>query len=73
MVSSVRIATGSMSPVPSFLTKTEEFLKGKKLTGEVIETAAAIASEEVSPRTSKDYRKRVTGRLVSRFLKEARS
>lgn len=73
VVSSVRIATGSMSPVPLFLAKTEGYLKGKRLTGEVIETAAAIASEEVSPRTSKDYRKRVTGRLVSRFLKEARS
>ncbi|WP_213697687.1 FAD binding domain-containing protein [Acetomicrobium sp.] len=72
-VDDVRLAAGSMSPVPIFLTETKKYLRGKKLTEEVIDEARLIASEEVSPRTSKDYRKRVTGRLVSRFLKEARS
>src|SRR5690606_21508405 len=72
VITDIRIAVGSMSPVPMFLTEVQNYLKGQRLTDEVIRKAGLMASQAVSPRTSADYRKRVTGRLISRFLLELR-
>jgi len=56
----IRIAFGSVAPVPLRARKTEEFLKGKELTDEIIVEASKIARDDVSPiddvRASKKYR-----------------
>ena len=72
VITDIRIAVGSMSPIPMFLTEVQNYLEGQRLTDEVIRKAGLMASQAVSPRTSTDYRKRVTGRLISRFLLELR-
>lgn len=56
----IRIAFGSVAPIPLRAKKAEEFLKGKELTDEIIVKASKIARDDVSPiddiRASKKYR-----------------
>ncbi|SKC42408.1 FAD binding domain-containing protein [Maledivibacter halophilus] len=70
----IRIALGSVAPTPVRARKTEDFLKGKDLSDEVIYKAGAIASTEVSPiddvRGSKEYRLEMVDILVRRGLRE---
>lgn len=69
-----RIAVGSCAPTPIRLPKTEELLKGKKLTAELIQQAAELASTEVSPiddvRASAEYRVSLVKVAVRRSLAE---
>ncbi|NLL36527.1 MAG: 2Fe-2S iron-sulfur cluster binding domain-containing protein [Fretibacterium sp.] len=66
----LRLAAGSMSPIPRRLKETEAELIGKKLDRPLLEKAASAASREISPRKQTHYRKKITGNLVSRFFEE---
>jgi carbon-monoxide dehydrogenase small subunit/xanthine dehydrogenase small subunit len=70
----VRIAAGSVAPIPVRLRKVEQSLEGSELHREAIQRAGELASDEVTPiddvRSTEHYRRTITGRLVSRFLRE---
>lgn len=71
-VKQVRIALGSVAPIPLRVKKAEEILKGHKLNKELINQAGQIAAESTSPicdvRATAEYRRKVSGVLVSRLL-----
>jgi CO/xanthine dehydrogenase FAD-binding subunit len=81
-VRDIRICAGSVSPVVERAPKTEELLRGQRLTDEVISVAARQLSEEVSPisdiRSTEEYRRHICGAVLSdalhsvRFRAEAR-
>jgi xanthine dehydrogenase small subunit len=72
----VRLAAGSVAPAPLLLSGTMSLLEGRRLTRESVDTlaaaAAAAVSAEVRPitdlRSTAEYRRIVTARLVARFL-----
>jgi carbon-monoxide dehydrogenase medium subunit len=72
----IRIAFGSVAPIPLRAYKSEAFLEGKKLTDGIIAEAAKIARMEVSPiddiRASKEYRLDMVELSVVRGLEEIR-
>ncbi len=69
-----RLAFGAVAPTPVRLPKTEELLKGKALTEDLIMQAAELAQTEISPisdiRASKQYRLDVVAVIVRRCLKQ---
>jgi len=73
-IEDVRIALGSVAPVPLRLTETERLLKGKKLEPALIEAARKIAIQEIRPiddiRSTARYRSAVSGNLVVEFLEK---
>ena len=66
----IRIATGSVAPMPIRLTGVEEFLKNKEIKNELIEEAINKVSEEVNPisdiRASEEYHRYISGILFKR-------
>ncbi|MDR1979401.1 MAG: FAD binding domain-containing protein [Synergistaceae bacterium] len=66
----LRLAAGSMSPIPRRLKETEAALIGETLDAPFIHRAARLASEEISPRRQAAYRKNITGNLTRRFFEE---
>ena len=48
-IQTVHISAGGVGPVPMFLIKTSEYLLGKNLSEEIIESACIIAGEEITP------------------------
>ena len=60
-VKTLRIAAGSMSPIPRRLHDTESALTGKTIDAAFVEKATRLASEEISPRRQTAYRKNITG------------
>ncbi len=56
-----RVAAGGVSPVPLLLKRTGDFLKGKILSENILQTACSVAVEEISPisdvRGSKEYKR----------------
>jgi len=70
----VRLAVGSMAPTVIALKETVQFLEGRALDGETIEEASRLAEGDVIPiddvRSTADYRRTITGRLVARFLQD---
>jgi len=73
-VKDVRIAMGSIAPIPLRLFKIEEFLKNKKINDELIEEAIKKVREEVKPigdvRASAEYRRYISGILFKRAFKK---
>ncbi len=71
----VRLAAGSVAPVPLRLRSAEKWLAGRVLDEETIQHAGTLAAEDVSPiddvRATARYRREVTGDLVARFLRQA--
>ncbi|MDD4159636.1 MAG: molybdopterin dehydrogenase, partial [Synergistaceae bacterium] len=65
-----RAAAGSMSPIPMRLKELKSVLVRKRLTEELAEEAAKAVYDEVKPRKSSEWRKRMTSNLVKSFLKE---
>lgn len=67
-IQSAAIALGSIAPTPVRLTEVEAFLAGKKLTPKLINEAEALAQATVKPiadiRSSAEYRRWASGRLV---------
>jgi xanthine dehydrogenase small subunit len=61
------VSAGGVGPIPMFLEKTGNFLRGKKLTEQLIEEAISYMQEEISPisdaRGSAAYKRLLLGQL----------
>lgn len=72
MIGDVRLALGSVAPVPLRLKETERFLTGKKIERSLISAAREITMKEIHPiddiRSNARYRTAVAGNLVAEFL-----
>jgi CO/xanthine dehydrogenase FAD-binding subunit len=72
IIDDVRIAVGSVAPVPLRLFDTERALRGKRLSDALIKSASKTAAIEIKPiddiRSTATYRAAVTGNLVAEFL-----
>jgi putative cofactor-binding repeat protein len=70
----VRLALGSVAPIPLRLNETERVLTGKKIDSSLIETAKKSVVEEIQPiddiRSTARYRAAVAGNLVAEFLEK---
>ncbi len=72
VVHDVRIALGSVAPIPLRLGETERVLLGKKIEAGLIEAARKSVAREIQPiddiRSTARYRTAVAGNLVAEFL-----
>ncbi len=72
VIEDVRIACGSVSPVPLRLTETERMLNGKLIEPALMSLARKTAQAEIQPiddiRSTAKYRAAVAGNLVVEFL-----
>jgi CO/xanthine dehydrogenase FAD-binding subunit len=70
----VRLALGSVAPVPLRLSETEHFLIGKKIEASLVGTVKKSVAQEISPiddiRSTARYRAAVAGNLVAEFLEK---
>jgi carbon-monoxide dehydrogenase medium subunit len=70
----VRVAAGSVAPVPMRLREVEELLEKNPITSDTAHEAARIAMESVSPitdiRSTEDYRQHITGVFVQRAVEQ---
>jgi CO/xanthine dehydrogenase FAD-binding subunit len=75
-VTDIRVAIGSVAPVPLRLRGTENALKGKAIDTEAIATARSTAIAEIQPiddlRSTAAYRSAIAGNLVVEFLNALR-
>jgi len=71
-IEDVRIALGSVAPVPLRLNDTENLLQGKKLEAELAKLAAGSVARQIRPiddiRSTTNYRTAVAANLVSKFV-----
>jgi CO/xanthine dehydrogenase FAD-binding subunit len=74
VVQDIRLAMGSVAPVPLRLRETESVLKGKRIDPALLRLARATAAAEVQPiddiRSTARYRAAVAGNLVAEFLQQ---
>ena len=67
-ISEAGISAGGVGPIPMYLQKTSDFLKGKKISEEVVDGAIEIMHSEISPisdaRGSKEYKTLLLGQLI---------
>jgi OHCU decarboxylase len=72
IIEDIRMAVGSVAPIPFRLTETERVLRGKKIDPVLILLAKKTAASEIQPiddiRSSARYRRAVTANLVAEFL-----
>src|SRR5208337_4250340 len=72
VVEDLRLAAGSVAPVPLRLTETERIVKGKRIDAALIQLARTTVASEVRPiddiRSTARYRAAVAGNLVAEFL-----
>jgi OHCU decarboxylase len=77
VVEDIRIALGSVAPVPLRLTKTERAVKRKAIDSDLLMLAKRAAAAEIQPiddiRSSARYRAAVAGNLVVEFLNQLNS
>ena len=70
----VRIAAGSVAPVPLRLRETERLVEGKTIDSALIQAARKVAMTEIRPiddiRSTASYRSAVLGNLVAGFLEK---
>lgn len=75
-IEDVRIALGSVAPVPLRCVKTEDALRGNKLDQGTIDRASAVMADEVVPiddiRSTSNYRHRVSLNLLADFVQQLR-
>lgn len=68
----VRLAFGSVAPIPLRCVRTEQLLRGQKLTPELVRAAQDALAGEIAPiddfRSSARYRLRVSQNLLAEFL-----
>jgi OHCU decarboxylase len=73
-VEDIRLAMGSIAPVPLRLTETEGIIKGRQIDPELIQAAKMQAGAEIRPiddiRSTSRYRAAVAGNLVAEFLQQ---
>ena len=74
VIEDVRIAAGSVAPVPLRLLETERIVRGKVIQPGLLRSARKAAAEEIAPiddiRSTAKYRAAVAGNLVAEFLEE---
>jgi OHCU decarboxylase len=72
LVEDIRLAMGSVAPVPLRLTETERIVKGKRIDPALLQLARTTAAGEVRPiddlRSTARYRAAVAGNMVAEFL-----
>ena len=72
VIDDVRIAVGSVAPVPLRLAKTEQLVRGKLMEPSLLALAKKVAAAEITPiddiRSTAKYRAVVAGNLVEEFL-----
>jgi CO/xanthine dehydrogenase FAD-binding subunit len=72
VIEDVRLAMGSVAPVPLRLPETEKVLNGQRIDANAITTAKSAAAAEIRPiddiRSTARYRAEVAGNLVAEFL-----
>ena len=70
----VRLAAGSVAPVPLRLAETEQLLTGNKVEQSIIDAARQSVAKEIRPiddiRSTARYRAAVAGNLVAEFLEK---
>jgi CO/xanthine dehydrogenase FAD-binding subunit len=73
-IDAIRIALGSVAPVPLRCLKTEDVLLGELLNENIIEKAKAELAREIVPisdiRSTKDYRLKVSVNVLEDFLRQ---
>jgi CO/xanthine dehydrogenase FAD-binding subunit len=73
-VEDVRIAVGSVAPVPVRLTETERIIKGRAIDPSLLLLARKAAAVEIRPiddiRSTASYRRAIVGNLITEFLGE---
>ena len=74
VVEDIRLAMGSVAPVPIRLPETERIIKGKRIDPKLVQSARTTASSEIRPiddiRSTARYRAAVAGNLVAEFLEQ---
>ncbi|HMD43778.1 MAG TPA: FAD binding domain-containing protein [Candidatus Acidoferrum sp.] len=74
VVEDIRLALGSVAPIPIRLTATEQIIKEKRISPQLVQDARQAAVAEVRPiddiRSTARYRAAVAGNLVAEFLDE---
>src|SRR6202163_3802807 len=72
VIEDIRMAVGSVAPIPFRLRETERVLRGKRIDPELIMLAKKTVAREIQPiddiRSSARYRRAVTANLVAEFL-----
>jgi OHCU decarboxylase len=72
VVEDLRLAMGSVAPVPLRLKETERIVKGKRIDSALVQLARTTAAAEVRPiddmRSTARYRAAVAGNMVAEFL-----
>ncbi len=70
----IHVAAGAVAPVPLRLSRVEDMLRGAELTGDLLERAAGLAQDCVSPitdlRSSAEYRRKLVAVLLRRCLEQ---
>jgi CO/xanthine dehydrogenase FAD-binding subunit len=76
-ITNIRIALGSVAPMPLRCARTEAFLLNNKRSASLIKEAKEILSHEISPiddiRSSRDYRITIASNLLAEFIDNAYS
>jgi OHCU decarboxylase len=74
VVDDIRLAMGSVAPIPLRLTETERIIREKRIDPQLIQSARMTAAAEVQPiddiRSTARYRAAVAGNLVAEFLEQ---
>ena len=76
-IADLRIALGSVAPVPLRCVKTEDALRGSELNQATIDRARAVMADEIVPiddiRSTSNYRHKVSLNLLADFLQQLRA
>jgi CO/xanthine dehydrogenase FAD-binding subunit len=72
LIEEVRIALGSVAPVPMRCERTEDAIRNRLMNGDALNAARAALTKDISPiddiRSTRDYRLRVSLNLLTDFL-----
>jgi xanthine dehydrogenase FAD-binding subunit len=75
ILADLRLAYGVAAPVPIRCKDTEEKIRGRKVSTQLLDDIAAAVKDDVSPRTSwraaKDFRLQIIATLAHRAVKQA--
>jgi NADPH-dependent glutamate synthase beta subunit-like oxidoreductase/CO/xanthine dehydrogenase FAD-binding subunit len=67
-VDEARVVLGAVAPIPLRMRRVEDYLKGRQITEETAQAAAALAVEGVVPLAKNGYKVQITNALVRRAI-----